>query len=70
MIPLSDENYHFRAPSMVPLKKGWNPVLVKSPCDKETTRWMFTCIPVQWDPLHPGCNIREFEGLKFAPSPE
>jgi hypothetical protein len=68
-IPLVDENYHFRAPTLVNLKAGWNPILIKSPGNAETRRWMFTCIPLQWDPQHPGCNLREFPDLRFATEP-
>lgn len=64
-----DENYHFRAPTMIPLKKGWNPVLIKSPGSASTRRWMFTFVPVQVNPSTPGCNVKEFPGLKFSVSP-
>lgn len=63
---LEDENYHFRTPTPIHLKKGWNTVLVKSPHNKQTRRWMFTFIPVQWDGKSLGCNVREFPGLRFS----
>jgi hypothetical protein len=64
-----DENYHFRTPTMIPLNKGWNTVLVKSPSNNSARRWMFTFVPVQVNPKTPGCNVKEYPGLKFATSP-
>ncbi|MFR4224279.1 MAG: hypothetical protein ACLT38_12155 [Akkermansia sp.] len=58
-----DENYHFREPSMVPLRKGWNRVLVKSPSNNSARRWMFTFVPVLVNPKTPGCNVKEYPGL-------
>ncbi|MEG0588226.1 MAG: hypothetical protein RR506_10020, partial [Akkermansia sp.] len=49
-----DENYHFRKPTMIPLKKGWNLVFVKSPNNNGTRRWMFTFVPVLVDEKNPG----------------
>lgn len=43
---------------MVPLKKGWNRVLVKSPSNNSARRWMFTFVPVQVNPKTPGCNVK------------
>lgn len=65
-----DENYHFREPTMIPLKKGWNHVLVKSPNNNSSRRWMFTFVPVQVNPKTPGCNVKEYPGLKFAVEPK
>ena len=45
-IPLSDENYACRAPSVVPLKQGWSEVLLKLPQRKSDWKWMFTFAPV------------------------
>lgn len=64
-----DENYHFRAPVSIDLKKGWNLIFIKSPNNPDTRRWMFTFVPVQWDPQHPGCNIREYPGLEYSIDP-
>lgn len=55
---------------MVPLKKGWNRVLVKSPSNNSARRWMFTFVPVQVNPKTPGCNVKEYPGLKFAAEPK
>ena len=45
-IPLTDENYACRPPSVVPLKQGWNEVLLKLPQRKSDWKWMFTFAPV------------------------
>lgn len=67
-LPLVDENYHFRTPTPVKLKRGWNTVMIKSPHNSQTRRWMFTFVPVSYDSARPGCNIKEFPGLKFSPN--
>lgn len=66
---MTDENYHFRKPTMIALKKGWNQVLIKSPNNDKTRRWMFTFCPVKVNPRTPGCNVKEYPGLKFATTP-
>lgn len=66
--PYTDENYYYRAPTMVALKEGWNQVVVKSPCNASPRRWMFTFAPVQTTTDKLGIGIREFPGLKFATS--
>ncbi len=66
---LVDENYHFRKPTMVKLKPGWNTVLVKSPNNNSSRRWMFTFVPVQVNPKTFGCNVKEYPGLKFSVNP-
>lgn len=43
--PYLDENYWFRAPTMVNFQKGWNKILVKSPTTN-ARRWMFTFVPI------------------------
>src|SRR5690606_14957233 len=52
--PLIDEGYSYSAPNLVPLKKGWNEVVVKVPvasfADKDwqnTVKLIFTCIPLE-----------------------
>ncbi|WP_332733744.1 family 20 glycosylhydrolase [Flavihumibacter sp.] len=49
--PLIDEDYYYRPPIMVDLKKGWNDILVKLPVKsfkgsdwQNPVKWMFTCI--------------------------
>ncbi|WP_433895646.1 hypothetical protein [Sphingobacterium mizutaii] len=51
-LPLSDEGYSFREPSMIQLKEGWNDILIKLPVGdfkgkdwQNPTKWMFTFIP-------------------------
>ncbi len=67
---MADENYHFRKPTMISLRKGWNQVLVKSPNNSRTRRWMFTFAPVKVNPRTPGCNVKEYPGLRFACEPQ
>ncbi len=52
-IPLSDEGYSYRAPTIVHVKKGWNNILVKAPVGsfkgkdwQNPEKWMFTVVPV------------------------
>lgn len=61
-----DENYHYREPSMVKLKKGWNQVLIKSPSLPGLRRWMFTFAPISWDGKEIGKKVREVQGLQFS----
>lgn len=65
-----DENYHFRTPTMIKLRQGWNEVLIKSPHVKGSRRWMFTFVPVQREEGAPLAAVREFPGLRFAVKPE
>ncbi len=60
-IPFSDENYFFREPAMINLKKGWNQVLLKVPQDGTSWKWMFTFVPVEKE----NENVHEVNGLKF-----
>ena len=60
-IPFTDENYFFREPSKIVLKKGWNEVLLKIPQFAPSWKWMFTFVPVT---VNDG-NVSEVEGLKF-----
>lgn len=53
-IPLIDEGYSYRSPTMVQLHKGWNTIVVKLPVGKlkgkdwqNPLKWMFTCLPVE-----------------------
>lgn len=52
-IPLIDEGYEYREPTMIPLKKGWNEVRIKIPIGKlsgkdwqNPAKYMFTFVPV------------------------
>lgn len=64
-IPFSDEDYFYRKPTTITLKKGWNTLLLKIPQGKPSWKWMFTCIPVEKTPL----GMREADGLIFATEP-
>lgn len=66
---LSDHNWANRPPVMIPLKKGWNRVLVKSPCNNSTRRWMFTFQPVKVTESEGKAAYSEFPGLIFDPDP-
>jgi len=53
-VPLIDEGYSYRPPTMIKLNKGWNKVLIKSPVgsfkshDWQTpVKWMFTFLLVK-----------------------
>jgi hypothetical protein len=65
-IPFEDENYFFREPIKIRLKRGWNQVLLKVPQDGKSWKWMFTFVPVI---MENGC-IHEVAGLKYAVNPE
>lgn len=45
-IPLLDEDYFYREPTKIALKRGWNTFLLKIPHGGASWKWMFTCIPV------------------------
>ena len=60
-IPFIDEDYFYRKPTKVHLKKGWNKVLLKIPHGGNAWKWMFTCIPVNID----GKTVQEVDDLKF-----
>ena len=61
-IPFTDENYFFRQPTTIFLKKGWNEVLLKVPQGGTSWKWMFTFVPVK---LANG-QVKEVEGLRFS----
>lgn len=53
-IPLTDEDYAYRQPNLIPLKKGWNEVWVKVPVTtfkgkdwQNPVKWMFTFAEVK-----------------------
>ncbi|MBA6153223.1 family 20 glycosylhydrolase [Gelidibacter maritimus] len=60
-IPFIDEDYFFRAPTKIQLKKGWNTVLLKIPQDNNSWKWMFTCVPVDIE----NNQVKEVNDLKF-----
>ena len=61
-IPFSDENYSFREPTKITLKKGWNSVLLKVPQGGTSWKWMFTFVPVRME----NNQAKEIDGLRFA----
>ena len=60
-IPFLDEDYFYREPTKIPLKKGWNDVVLKVPFGEPSWKWMFTCIPIK----RTAEGIREAKGLKY-----
>lgn len=55
-VPYVDENYYFRKPTEVRLKKGWNTILIKLPIGKFNSgiwyapvKWMFTAVFIEHD---------------------
>ncbi len=61
-IPFSDENYFFRTPTKISLKKGWNKVLLKVPQNGKSWKWMFSFVPVRSE----NGRIREVAGLRYS----
>jgi hypothetical protein len=61
-IPFSEENYFFRKPTKINLKKGWNSVLLKVPQGGTSWKWMFTFVPVEIE----NNQVKEIEGLRFS----
>lgn len=64
-IPFSDENYFFRKPTKIRLKKGWNNVLLKVPQGGNSWKWMFTFVPVKVE----NDRVSEINGLRFSVDP-
>ncbi len=60
-IPFVDEDYFYRSPTKIHLKKGWNTVLLKIPHGRSSWKWMFTCIPININES----GIKEVKDLKF-----
>lgn len=61
-VSFTDENYFFREPAFIYLKKGWNEVLLKIPVKQETWKRMFTFVPVQ----EVNGTVKELESLLFS----
>jgi len=64
-IPYVDENYYFRPPVKVPLKKGWNQLLLKMPVGTfkakrwyAPVKWMFSAMFIQ---PQPGSEVNNWE---------
>lgn len=67
---LTNHNWANRPPVLIPLKKGWNRVLVKAPCNNACRRWMFTFQPVKVTETKGKTTYSEFPGLRFNPDPD
>lgn len=63
-IAFKDEDYFYRAPTVIQLKKGWNNVLLKIPQGGNSWKWMFTCAPI----YKINGDVREAVDLKFNAS--
>lgn len=61
-IPFSDENYFFREPTTITLKKGWNEVVLKVPHGGTSWKWMFTFVPAKIE----NGQVKEVSDLKFS----
>lgn len=53
-VPLIDEGYSYRSPSLIKLQRGWNKVLIKAPVGsfkgidgQNPVKWMFTFVAVR-----------------------
>ena len=69
-IPYIDENYYFRAPQEVRIKKGWNNLLLKIPVGTFNSglwyapvKWMFSAMFVQLQPGSPINNMEQNKSL-------
>ncbi|MBP8606214.1 MAG: beta-N-acetylhexosaminidase [Phycisphaerae bacterium] len=65
-IPFVDEDYFYRPPVRIKLRAGWNKILIKAPKAPPAWKWMFTCVPVEWD----GRRAVEAKGLVFSTAPQ
>ncbi|NJB87624.1 hypothetical protein GGR26_003408 [Lewinella marina] len=61
-IPFVDEDYFYRTPTAVPLRRGWNDILLKVPHTAAGWKWMFTCVPVRVTEA----GVREATGLIYS----
>ena len=65
-VPLTEEEYFFRPPVKIKLRKGVNEILVRTVFghwkgDNGQRKWQFCCMPVLWD----GCHYTEVKGLEY-----
>lgn len=63
-IPFIDEDYFYREPTKIALKKGWNKVLLKIPHGGNSWKWMFTCVPINMDAKG---NVSEVSDIRYNP---
>tara|TARA_R110002012_G_scaffold318604_1_gene537339 strand:- start:32642 stop:34702 length:2061 start_codon:yes stop_codon:yes gene_type:complete len=64
-IPFIDEDYFYRTPTKIALKKGWNTVLLKIPHGGDSWKWMFTCVPVEISNISVESNLDLRYKVKF-----
>lgn len=68
-IPYTDEEFYWtRQPTEVPLKQGWNKILLRVPCGYVHQKWRFTFIPVKRDSADAGWI--EDESMHFSLDPK
>ncbi|MFD0799188.1 family 20 glycosylhydrolase [Maribacter chungangensis] len=60
-IPFIDEDYFYREPTKIALKKGWNTVLLKVPHGGNSWKWMFSCVPVDFNED----GVQHASGLRY-----
>jgi len=67
-VPYTDEEFYWtRPPAEVPLRAGWNQILIRVPCGYAGQSWTFTFVPVK-----PAPNAQrwiEDESLEFSLNP-
>ena len=65
-IPFTNEGYFYREPTTVHLNAGTNSILLRVPQGAAdgygTGKWMFSCMPIDWD----GTQARELDGIRFS----
>lgn len=52
------------------VEEGLEPRAGEEPQQQFRASWMFTFVPVLVNPKTPGCNVKEYPGLKFSTRPE
>jgi len=65
-VPFEDELFSLRDPTRIPLRTGWNEVLIEIPKGPHSLRTLFTFVPVTWD----GTHAREATDLRVAAHPD
>jgi hexosaminidase len=64
--PFTDEEFYWtRTPATVPMKKGWNKLLLRVPCGYTDQNWNFTFVPVKDN----GMRFVEDLSIRFAITP-
>lgn len=61
-IPFVDEDYFYRQPVQISLKKGWNKVLLKVPQGGNSWKWMFTFVPIKFE----SGQVKEVPDLNYS----